>query len=353
MKIVFSRTQLSHAPQQYGVHGRLTKPLENPDRAQTLLERLTEEGLVHREPDDAGLAAITAVHADHYVEFLRTAYGRFQTLKNAGPEVLPNVHPYHSGAPVLGMRPRPRTTGILGQTGWYIGDLSCALGENTFDAVYASAMTAASAADLVLSGEPAAYALCRPPGHHAYGDRASGFCFFNNAAIAATRLRRVYGKVAILDFDTHHGDGTQAIFYDRGDVFTGSAHTDPTEYYPHFAGYPDETGRDEGEGLNLNIPLAFGSDDADLLKGVDRLADAATRFGAEALVVCAGWDAHRDDPLSRLNVTSDAYARIGRMLGALNLPTVIVQEGGYSLAAVSECAPLFVDGFTSASGRAG
>lgn len=345
MDIVFSTRQLVHRPQQYGVHGRLVTPLENPSRAETLLERLTEKGHSHREPDDIGIEAISAVHAAHYVEYLRGAWSRFQSLKNAGPEVLPNIHPYYAGATALGARPAPRTTGILGQTGWYIGDLSCAMGEHSFEAAYASAMTAATAADRVLGGAPAAYALCRPPGHHAYRDRANGFCFFNNAGIAAQRLRSTYERVAIIDFDTHHGDGTQAIFYDRGDVFVGSVHTDTTEYYPFFFGYADETGRGEGEGCNLNVPLAFKADDEAIVSGVDRLIEAATRFGAEALVVSAGWDAHKDDPLSRLSVTEEAYSRIGEQLGAMNLPTVIVQEGGYSLAAVAECAPRFVEAF--------
>ncbi|MEN3793685.1 histone deacetylase family protein [Fulvimarina sp. MAC3] len=345
MDIVFSQKQLVHRPQQYGVHGRLVTPLENPNRAETLLKRLTECGLSHREPEDVGREAITAVHAGHYVDYLSGAWSRFQALKNAGPEVLPNSHPYYAGASALGARPAPRTTGILGQTGWYIGDLSCAMGEHSFKAAYASAMTAATAADRVLAGEPAAYALCRPPGHHAYPDRANGFCFFNNAAIAAQRLRSKHGKVAIIDFDTHHGDGTQAIFYDRGDVFVGSVHTDTTEYYPFFFGYADETGRGEGEGCNRNIPLAFKADDDGIISGVELLIEAATSFGAEALVVSAGWDAHKDDPLSRLSVTGEAYERIGERLGAMNLPTVIVQEGGYSLAAVAECAPRFVETF--------
>ncbi|MER0239248.1 histone deacetylase family protein [Fulvimarina sp. MAC8] len=345
MDIVFSETQLVHRPQQYGVHGRLVTPLENPNRAETLLERLTGMGLAHRPPEDVGIEAITEVHAGHYVEYLRGAWSRFQSLKNAGPEVLPNVHPYHAGASALGPRPAPRTTGILGQTGWYIGDLSCAMGERTFEAIYASAMTAATAADGVLGGAPAAYALCRPPGHHAYPDRANGFCFFNNAAIAAQWLRSKYEKVAIIDFDTHHGDGTQAIFYDRSDVFVGSVHTDTTEYYPFFFGYADEMGRGEGEGCNLNIPLAFQAGDDAIIAGVERLIEAAAKFGVEALVISAGWDAHKDDPLSRLSVTEVAYSKIGELIGGTNLPTVIVQEGGYSLAAVAECAPRFMEAF--------
>ncbi|MEE2950358.1 MAG: histone deacetylase family protein [Pseudomonadota bacterium] len=347
MDVFFAREQLAHRPVQYGVHGRLVRPLENPERAETLIERLTGLGLSVAEPRDCGRTVIEAVHADHYVTFLETAFERFQALPNAGPEVLPNVHPYSTPAVHLAARPAPRTTGILGQTGWYIGDLSCAMGEGSYRAAYHSAMSAASAAETVAEGAGAAFALCRPPGHHAYADRATGFCFFNNAAIAAQRLRKIFSKVAIIDFDTHHGDGTQAIFYRRSDVFVGSVHTDPTSYYPHYYGYADERGEGEGEGFNFNLPLATGSGDDDYVSAVTELLSAAKRFGAEALVVSAGWDAHRDDPLSRLNVSSEAYPRIGELFGKAGLPTVIVQEGGYSLVAVAECAPAFTEAFLS------
>lgn len=345
MRLFFSPEQLTHRPTQYGVHGRLIRPLENPERGETMIASLRQLDLVPEAPAPIPREAVLAVHADHYVEFLETAFARFQALPNAGPEVLPNVHPYHSGATQLGPRPRPRTTGIIGQSGWYIGDLSCAMTAGTFGAALGSAASAASAGQAVLDGETSAYALCRPPGHHAYPDRANGFCFLNNAAIAAQHLRQRYRRVAIIDFDTHHGDGTQAIFYDRDDVFVGSTHTDPSAYYPHFFGYAEERGAGAGEGFNLNLPLAQGSGDAPFVAAVERLAEAADRFGAEALVISAGWDAHRDDPLSKLDVTTAAFPLVGRLLGSLNRPTVIVQEGGYSLAAVAEAAPAFVAAF--------
>ncbi|NDV86846.1 histone deacetylase family protein [Aurantimonas aggregata] len=345
MRLFFSPEQLAHRPTQYGVHGKLIKPLENPERGETLIASLAELGLVAELPAPIARETVTGVHADHYVEFLESAFERFQALPNAGPEVLPNVHPFYSGATQLGARPRPRTTGILGQAGWYIGDLSCAMTAGTFGAALASAASAASAAQAVLDGETSAFALSRPPGHHAYPDRANGFCFLNNAAIAAQLLRQRYARVAIIDFDTHHGDGTQAIFYDRDDVFVGSTHTDPSAYYPHFFGYAEERGVGAGEGFNLNLPLGPGSGDDAFVAAVEKLAEAAERFGAEALVLSAGWDAHRDDPLSKLDVTTAAYPRVGKLLANMKLPTVIVQEGGYSLAAVAEAAPAFVAAF--------
>jgi acetoin utilization deacetylase AcuC-like enzyme len=344
MRFFFDETQLDHRPTQYMVHGRIVAPFENPNRAETLIGALEKLGLERRQPADAGIAPIHAVHADHYVSFLAEAFRLFQQLPNAGPEVLPNIHPYVAAGADYAPRGKPRVTGIIGRAGWYFGDLSCATTEGTYRSAYASAQSAIAAAEAVRGGEASSFALCRPPGHHAYIDRASGFCYFNNAAIAAEILRKRYDRVAILDFDTHHGDGTQAIFYRRNDVFFASTHTDPSAYYPHFAGYADERGAGAGEGFNLNLPLAPGCGDEEFLTAVKRLADAVARFRAEALVVSAGWDAHRDDPLSKLAVTGDAYGRIGEIVAALRLPTVIVQEGGYSLAAVAEAAPNFVQG---------
>jgi acetoin utilization deacetylase AcuC-like enzyme len=348
MRIFFDDAQLAHTPTQFMARGRIVAPVENPDRAEALLAALAAIGFSRETPPDAGLAPIHAVHADHYVAFLETAFARFRALPGAGPEVLPNVHPYASAGPDFAARAKPRATGIIGLAGWYMGDMACAITPGTYQAAYASAQSATAATGAVLAGERAAFALCRPPGHHAYADRASGFCFFNQAAIAAEMLRGRVNRVAILDFDTHHGDGTQAIFYRRGDVLVASSHTDPADYYPYFVGYADETGAGEGEGCNLNLPLPEGSGDETFLAAVARLADEAASFGADALVVSAGWDAHAGDPLSRLNVTTDAYARAGAILGRLGLPSVILQEGGYSLAAVSEAAPAFLSAFSEA-----
>jgi len=345
MKLFFSKAQLAHDPQQFMMAGRLVAPFEVPERALRMAEGLREIGLVPEEPDDFGVAAIEQVHVDHYVEFLRDAYGQFQQLEGAGPEVLPNVHPYVSARPDLACRERPRAQGIIARTGWYAGDMAAAIGAGTWSAVYASAQAAIAAAEAVVGGADEAMALCRPPGHHAYQDRSSGFCFLNNAAIAAEVMRKRFRRVAILDFDTHHGDGTQAIFYRRSDVFYGSTHTDPRQNYPFFAGYADETGFGEGDKCNLNVPMPPGADDEAFINANQTLIVAALAAEAEAIVISAGWDAHADDPLSKLAVTSDAFRRLGRLYGEIPLPTVIVQEGGYSLTAIESVAPRFVTEF--------
>ncbi len=347
MRYFFSDQQLSHQPKQYMVHGRIVDPFENPNRAPKLMAALEKAGLQRNTPKDYGRAPILKVHADHYVNFLEQAYAEFQKLPNAGPEVLPNVHPFRGASDDFADRGPPRVTGIIGRAGWYMGDMSCATMAGTFAAAYASAQTAIAGAKDLLSGARASFALCRPPGHHAYRDRCSGFCYFNNAAIAAEAMLGTFKRVAILDFDTHHGDGTQAIFYRRSDVLYGSVHTDPSAYYPHFAGYADETGAGPGEGANLNLPLAFGANDADFIAANQLLRDAAVAASVDALILSAGWDAHRDDPLSKLDVSTDAYARIGELYGKLRLPTLIVQEGGYSLSAVEAASHAFMTGFRS------
>lgn len=345
MQVFYARAQLGHQPQQFLMAGRFVEPFEVPERAERLAARLTETGLDVIAPPDHGPSAINAVHPTHYTEFLATAYERFRDLPNAGSEAFPNVHPHVSATPSLSPRERARPSGIIGQMGWYVGDMACAIGRDTWSAAYASAQAAVAAATAVNDGSYHAYALCRPPGHHAYQDRASGFCFLNNAAIAAEILRRRFRRVAILDFDTHHGDGTQAVFYQRGDVFVGSHHTDPRDYYPYFAGYADETGFGEGDKANLNIPLPAGAEDEAFLAASQRLIVSALAFGAEALVISAGWDAHEDDPLSRLKVTDHGFGRLGRLYGEIPLPIVIIQEGGYAVRAVETVAPLFVREF--------
>ncbi|MGL4635725.1 MAG: histone deacetylase family protein [Beijerinckiaceae bacterium] len=349
MHLFFNTDQLLHKPQKFMRAGQVVDPFENPDRVTVLSERLIAAGLTLVDPGDHGMAAIRVVHDTRYLTFLETAYAEWQKFPDAGPEVWPNIHPYRGTGADLERAEAP-VGSIIGQAGWYIGDMAVAMGEGSWKAAYASAQTAIAAANAVLTGHDAAFGLCRPPGHHAYRDRACGFCFLNNAAIAAERLRTRFDNVAIIDFDTHHGDGTQAIFYDRADVLVASTHTDPTAYYPYYSGYAGETGRGAGKGANLNIPLPVGANDDAYIKACIELADAAMRFGAKAVVLSAGWDAHKDDPLSKLAVTSEAFSRIGEIFGKLPVPVVILQEGGYSLTAAGEAAPRFAKAFASVRG---
>ncbi|MEL6374402.1 MAG: histone deacetylase family protein [Pseudomonadota bacterium] len=352
MQLFFDEAQLSHQPQQFMVAGRLVQPFEVPERAARLAQRLGDAGLQRGIVAQASRTALERVHTPAYLDFLETAYARFSTLANAGPELFPNVHPHISARADGAARPAPRTTHVMGQAGWYMGDLACALGPGTWEAVRASASTALAGADALMAsadtpraGAREAFALCRPPGHHAYADRASGFCFLNNAAIAAAHLRTAFERVAIIDFDTHHGDGTQAIFYADARVFYGSVHTDPTAYYPFFAGYADERGHGDAHGTTRNLPLPEGAGDDAFIEANQALIADVKAFSADAVILSAGWDAHVQDPLSKLTVSTAGFERLGALYGALALPTLIVQEGGYALDAIETIAPAFINAY--------
>jgi acetoin utilization deacetylase AcuC-like enzyme len=348
MHVFFSETQTRHSPQKFLMAGKVVAPFETPDRCRVLARSLAALGLPVIDPGDHGMQAIRAVHDAGYLDFLKSAHAEWSRLPASGPEVWPNIHPWRGRGADQARKAPPPGASIVGRAGWYVGDMAVAMGEGTWEAAYASAQAAIAGATALLTGHTSAFALCRPPGHHAYADRASGFCFLNNAAIAAERLRRKFAKVAILDFDTHHGDGTQAIFDRRGDVFFGSVHTDPTAYYPFYSGFAEEAGRAGGRGATLNIPLPQGADDASYIAGCARLVRAAAEFGAEAVVLSAGWDAHKDDPLSKLAVTTAAFSAIGHVFGALPVPVLVVQEGGYSPGASAEAVPAFLGAFRAA-----
>jgi acetoin utilization deacetylase AcuC-like enzyme len=199
-----------------------------------------------------------------------------------------------------------------------------------------------------MDGAHEAYALCRPPGHHARAEAAGGFCYLNNAAIAAQALREKYGRVAILDTDMHHGQGVQEIFYDRSDVLYVSIHGDPTNFYPVVAGFEDECGEAAGEGYNVNLPMPHGSSEDVFFERLDAAARVLDRFQPDALVLALGFDIYKDDPQSMVAVTTDGFGKLGRKIGAMNLPTLIVQEGGYHIDTLEVNAQSFFDGFSNA-----
>jgi acetoin utilization deacetylase AcuC-like enzyme len=226
------------------------------------------------------------------------------------------------------------------------------VGPGTWEAARGAVDAALTAADLVLGGEHAAYACCRPPGHHVTRTAFGGSCYLNNAAVAAQYLRdRGVSRVAVLDVDAHHGNGAQAIFWEREDVLTASAHVDPgAGWFPHYLGYAEERGGRAGEGANLNVLLAAGSDDEEWVAAVARLTDTARAHGSEALVVPLGVDAGEGDPNSPLAVTEAGFRQAGRLLGALGLPTVLVQEGGYDLTTIGAFVLAALEGFEQGAG---
>lgn len=337
MKVVLADEQLAHAPQHFLSSGAATANPERPERATVLLDAALESGLERQTPEDAGDDALLTVHTDRYIEFLKHIYERWSRIADASAEVLPNVHPIERSDGY------PRSA--VGQVGFHVYDGSCPISADTWQSARWSAMSALTAASNVLSGDDACYALTRPPGHHASQDLAGGFCYLNNAALAGQRLLSRYARVAIVDVDVHHGNGTQRVFYERPDVLTVSLHADPIRFYPFFWGYATETGSGEGEGCNLNRPLPRGTGDADYLEALGDALGSVEAFVPKALVIALGLDAHEGDPFRGMAITTRGFGRIGRLLGDIGLPTVIVQEGGYLNEALGDNLKSFLDGF--------
>lgn len=321
MITVFDEGQRRHDPQFFLSSGARAPCPEQPARIDALKEGVEKAGGPVVKPDDHGLLPIAAVHPERYLTFLKGIHARWQKIQGASPEVIPNIHP------------ASRTDGYpksaVGQAGFHMTDTSCPIGAETWGSAYVSAQTALQAAKLVLDGEPSAYALCRPPGHHAFADLAGGFCYLNNSAIAAEAMTRAGRRVAILDVDLHHGNGTQGIFYGRGDVLTVSLHAHPERFYPFFWGYAEERGTGAGDGANLNLPLKRGTGDEGFLAALDQGLKAVREFRADTLLLALGLDAFEGDPFAGLAVTTPGFAAIGRAVAAEGLPTLIVQEGGY------------------------
>ncbi len=340
MKGFFADEQKRHDPQAFLSSGAPQPNPETPERIERLLAGASAAGCTIEPPKNFGPRPIAAVHTPEYLDFLRHIYARWRRIEGASAEVIPNIHPI--------ARTGGYPASAVGQAGYHMADTACPISAETFDSACWSAWSAIAAAEDVLAGAPAAYALCRPPGHHAFADVAGGFCFLNNSAIAAQHLRGASRRVAILDVDLHHGNGTQGIFYARPDVLTVSIHADPARFYPFFWGYADERGEGAGLGYNFNLPLARKSGDQAFL---DALALARRRieaFAPEALVVALGLDAFEGDPFGGLSVTTEGFSRIGEACAGLGLPTVIVQEGGYLCAELSDNLTAFLIGFGGA-----
>ncbi len=342
MKLFYSSAQDRHAPSTFLLRGAPAPSPERPERAERLTAAVRGLGLSLEAPaaiDSPKLRTrLAQVHTPRYLAFLETIHARWQAMPGAAELVAPNVHPTGGG------RHYPRHP--VGQAGWHLHDMACPIGADSFAGILASAASAEAAAEAVVAGEPAAYALCRPPGHHAGPERAGGFCFLNNSALAASILRERVARVAIVDIDLHHGNGTQDIFYARDDVWTGSVHVDPSEFYPFFWGGEDERGDGAGEGANLNIPLSLGSDGRVFLESLERLLEGMAAFAPQAVVVALGLDAHKDDPLAGLALETEDFTHIGRRLARLGLPCMLVQEGGYPTASLGNNLAAFLRGFT-------
>ncbi len=320
---------------------------EVPERVDAIVSALRSAG--HREvparahrPEE-----LHRVHEPELVGFLATAETRWAAggyAEGVGQDrVVPYLFPTPAMTGGLPARPAPTVHADAGRFGY---DTMTLIGPGTWEAVQAAAACALDAAALVASGEPLVYALCRPPGHHATRAGYGGSCYLNNAALAADALRRAgHHRVGIVDVDAHHGNGTAAIFYDRGDVLYGSAHIDPAlGWFPHVVGHAEEIGHGDGSGATRNVPLPEGTGDEDWLPAVEELTGWVGAQECSALVVSLGVDAAADDPESPLRVSGAGYAEAGRLLGATGLPSVVVQEGGYHLPSLGGLVVAYLEG---------
>lgn len=337
MKTFHHPDQRAHDPKHFLSSGAPRPNPEQPARVDALLGAVERLGLEVAEPADHGLGAIAAIHTAEYLQFLQTIHSRWRRIPDASAEVIPNIHP--------NSRRVSYPKSAVGQAGYHQADTACPISEHTWRSAYWSAQSAIAGAGEIAAGGRAAYALCRPPGHHAFADLAGGFCFLNNSAIAAECLLRAGRRPAILDVDLHHGNGTQGVFYARGDVLTVSIHADPERYYPFFWGHAQERGAGPGLGANLNLPIPRGTGDDGFMAALDQGRARIAAFAPDVLVVALGLDAFEGDPFGGLAVTTPGFARMAGEIAAMGLPTLMVQEGGYLCPELGANLESFLGGF--------
>ena len=341
----FNDSHQAHAPEFEFFRGERVACFETPARAEYVKARLTERGhhLQSAQVDSRGV--LGTVHAPRYLGFLEHVWRDWLALAPGNDR----CQPFPSIWPVRSLRSDIEPPNFIARLGLYSMDNGSPLSAGTWQAAKAGADAAASAAALVAAGHGdvrAAFCCSRPPGHHAGADFMGGYCFLNNAAVAAQAMRNAgAGRVAILDVDYHHGNGTQSIFYGRSDVLCVSLHGDPLTEYPFFLGHADETGQGEGEGFNLNLPLPAGCAALRWFEALEQACQRIDRYRADALVVALGLDTFEEDPISKFALQSGDFSRLGQRLGAMGLPTVFVLEGGYAAAALGTNAVNVIEGF--------
>ena len=336
MKVVHTSRHLGHDPQVEIEASALQPAFEHIGRAEAIHTALRADPSFELvEPGDWGTAPIEAVHDAGLIRFLHDAWSEYQHYRPNTREVVPDV--FLRPELRAGMSDIEEPASIEARLGWWAYEVTTPITEGTFDAALGAVDTALSATDLVLGGEHSAYGLCRPPGHHASSSLYGGYCFLNNAAIAAHHVASTTGtRVTILDVDYHHGNGTQQIFYDRDDVQYVSLHADPRRAYPYITGFAQETGTGRGRGATTNIELPAGTGDDAYLRALEQACEVVTDFSPSLLIVSLGLDTSIDDPIADLALTAEGFERCGALVGRLDLPTVVLQEGGYDVASLGD-----------------
>ncbi len=336
MLVVASDAHRRHAPLAEIESSGLQPPFEHPGRADAIRRALDADTRFRSVgPEGWGTEPIESVHDPGLVRFLGDAWARYQQAHPGTHDVVPDV--FEMPQLLAGMDDLGSSDHIDLELGRWAFETTTPITEGTYAAARGSVDIALTAAQKVLDGTRVAYGLCRPPGHHAPVGAYGGYCFFNNAGVVAHHIASTTGaKVAIVDVDFHHGNGTQQIFYRRDDVFYASLHGDPDRAYPYVSGRADEQGAGRGRGATLNVPLPERASDEAVLTAVDRLVEAVDRFGAEVVVVSLGVDTFERDPISDLAVTTEGFARQAMAIRALGRPVVVLQEGGYDVASLGE-----------------
>ena len=333
MQCFWDDRQRTHAPSGEFFNGAMHPPAEHPGRVDTILQAIERTVA----PADHGMEPLLRIHSGDYLDFLRTAHEQWRAAGREG-----DAFPYTF--PVVGRRPLnlSRIDALLGQFSF---DTSTPVADGTWKSAYWAAQTAIAAAESVIDGARSAYALCRPPGHHAGADYLGGYSYLSNAAIAAEHAVGAGRRVAVLDVDYHHGNGTQDIFYDRADVAFASVHADPATDYPYFWGHADEAGTGDGKGATLNLPLPRGTDWSGYAHALTQALDWIELHGPDLLVVSFGTDTYEGDPISHFKLKTSDYAPMARRIASLNLPTLVVMEGGYAIDALGQNVAEFLRGF--------
>jgi acetoin utilization deacetylase AcuC-like enzyme len=327
MIILFPTVHARHAPEYEFFRGERVRCFESPARADFVVKELAARGHRIIAPHSDSRAYLTQIHTQRYLDFLETAWAQWVAVdpSNAGAQPFPSVWPVRT------LRSDVEPSNFTARLGLYSMDTGSPIVEGTWAAAKGGADAAASAAHLLSAGERAAFCASRPPGHHAGADFMGGYCFLNNAAVAAQALLASGSKrVAILDVDYHHGNGTQSIFYDRSDVLVVNIHGDPLTEYPFYLGYADEIGVGAGAGFNLNLPLAAGTSAENWFAALKAACTRIALHRADAMVVSLGLDTFIDDPITNFALQSVDFHRLGAMLKRLGMPTLFILEGGYA-----------------------
>ena len=326
MITVFSEDHRLHYGQYELIDGKFVQPFERPERMDYIMQKIAEAEIGEViGPQDYGLDPVARVHSPEFIEFLRTAHDCWRQV-HGDTDALPICWPSRTFQQKL-----PRE--IDGQLSYYSFDAGTPITAGTWQAITSSVNVALTGVDLVKKGEKSVFSACRPPGHHAATDLFGGYCFFNNAAIAAQAfLDKGAARIALLDIDYHHGNGSQAIFYERDDVLYISLHGDPQQEFPYFLGYKEETGSGKGEGYNINFPLPWGTEWPEFKMCLDSALERIQSYAPDAVVISLGVDTYLKDPISKFKLRSDNFLEIGEQIaGHIQCPVLFIMEGGYAV----------------------